>query len=214
MSNFAIGIPTLNRWDLLKEVIHKYLDDFKDIDIYIIDNGKQNIKNEINHKNIIVHEPDYNYGVAKSWNLLCNTIFQYNENALILNDDIYLGYGTDVVENAIKKSKVGIIQSEKNWCVICINQNLFEMIGDFDEVFYPAYYEDSDYLYRMKLEGIRQDVDATLNPLIFRASQTYEKNPELVNEAMQNNRLRYIKKWGNSPLLEIYTKPYNSPNLI
>lgn len=209
MSNFAIGIPTLNRWDLLKEVIHKYLEDFKDIDIYIIDNGKQNIKQEINNKNIIVHETDYNYGVAKSWNLLCNTIFQYNENALILNDDVYLGYGADVVEEAITKSKSGLIQSEKNWCVFCINENLFEMIGDFDEVFYPAYYEDSDYLYRMKLEGIRQDVDATLNPLIFRASQTYEKNPELVNEAMQNNRLRYIDKWGNSPLLEIYKKPYN-----
>jgi hypothetical protein len=107
-------------------------------------------------------------------NELCSSLNRYKPDVI------------DVVENGIKKSKVGLIQSEKNWCVICINQNLFEMIGDFDEVFYPAYYEDSDYLYRMKLEGIRQDVDATLNPLIFRASQTYEKNPELVNQAMQN----------------------------
>ena len=80
---------------------------------------------------------------------------------------------------------------------------------DFDEIFHPAYYEDSDYLYRMKLLGIKQDIDSTLNPEIFRASQTFEKNPKLVNEAMKNNRLRYIEKWGNSPLLEIFTTPYN-----
>jgi hypothetical protein len=38
---------------------------------------------------------------------------------------------------------------------------------------------------------------------------TQEKNPELVNEAMQKNRLKYIDKWGGSPLLEQYTTPYD-----
>ena len=209
MNKFAIGIPTINRWDLLKDAIDKYVNDFKDVDIYIIDNGQQDFKKTIKNNFVIVHEPEYNYGVAKSWNVLCNTIFEHYNNALILNDDVYLGYGSDVVNKAIENSKSGIVQSEKNWSVFLINRNLFDLVGDFDEIFHPAYYEDSDYLYRMKLLGIRQDIDKTLNPHIFRASQTYEKNPELVNEAMRINRERYIEKWGNSPLLEIFSTPYN-----
>jgi len=38
---------------------------------------------------------------------------------------------------------------------------------------------------------------------------TQEKNPELVNNSMHINRLRYIEKWGNSPLLETFLTPYN-----
>jgi GT2 family glycosyltransferase len=86
---------------------------------------------------------------------------------------------------------------------------MYDYIGDFDETFYPAYYEDSDYLYRMKLKGIRQDVEAELNPQTARISMTQERDPELVNASMQENRLRYIEKWGNSPLLETFLTPYN-----
>ena len=38
-----IGIPTLNRADLLNEALEKYFEDFKDTEIFIVDNGKQNI---------------------------------------------------------------------------------------------------------------------------------------------------------------------------
>jgi hypothetical protein len=38
---------------------------------------------------------------------------------------------------------------------------------------------------------------------------TYERAPDMVNQAMKDNTQRYIEKWGNLPLLETYTKPYN-----
>ena len=42
--SFAIGIPTLNRSDLLLPTLIKYVtEDFKDIEIHIIDNGKQDL---------------------------------------------------------------------------------------------------------------------------------------------------------------------------
>ena len=86
---------------------------------------------------------------------------------------------------------------------------MFSRIGRFDEDFYPAYYEDSDYIYRMNLAGITQTIDKSLNAEIFRISSSYEKASDLVNTAMQMNRERYIQKWGGLPLLEKFTKPYN-----
>jgi hypothetical protein len=61
----------------------------------------------------------------------------------------------------------------------------------------------------MKLLGVFQGVDAKLNPIDARVSQTYEKAPDFVNDAMKYSRQRYIDKWGNSPLLEKFKTPFN-----
>ena len=208
--SFAIGIPTLNRSDLLLPTLIKYVtEDFKDIEIHIIDNGKQDLTFLNIIPNVFLYEEDKNIGVAGSWNKLCKIIFEKHNHALILNDDVYLGYNTDTVNSVINKYEYSLVQSYVSWSVILMSKYMYDYIGDFDETFYPAYYEDSDYLYRMKLKGIRQDVEAELNPQTVRISMTQERDPELVNASMQENRLRYIEKWGNSPLLETFLTPYN-----
>jgi GT2 family glycosyltransferase len=208
--SFAIGIPTLNRSDLLLPTLIKYVtEDFKDIEIHIIDNGKQDLSFLNIIPNVFLYEEDKNIGVAASWNKLCKIIFEKHNHALILNDDVYLGYNTDTINSVINKYEYSLVQSYVSWSVILMSKYMYDYIGDFDETFYPAYYEDSDYLYRMKLKGIRQDVEAELNPQTVRISMTQERDPELVNASMQENRLRYIEKWGNSPLLETFLTPYN-----
>ena len=204
---FAIGIPTLNRYDLLKPSLEKYIIDFPDTEIFIIDNGNQHI--ERISDNITIITPKKNMGVAASWNMLCQLIYKEHDYALILNDDVYLGYGTATVWRAIETCPYLLTQSAISWSVFILPQVLYDFFGAFDETFYPAYYEDSDYLYRMKLEGVIQHVDTDLNPSIINISMTQEKDPELVNASMQANRLRYIDKWGGSPLLETFTTPYN-----
>ena len=210
--SFAIGIPTLNRGvDLLLPSLIKYAtDDFKDIDIHVVDNGKQSLTfvSDLAPR-IHVYEQQHNLGVAGSWNMLCQEIFKSHSHALIVNDDVYLGYGTSRVLDVINKYPYSLVQSHISWSVILISKHMYDYIGAFDETFYPAYYEDSDYLYRMKLKGIIQDVDDSLNPEVIRISMTQERDPELVNESMRVNRERYIAKWGNSPLLETFLTPYN-----
>lgn len=210
--SFAIGIPTLNRGvDLLLPSLIKYAtDDFPEISIHVVDNGKQNLSFVSDLVPCVhVYEQQHNLGVAASWNFLCKKIFQEHDYAVLLNDDIYLGYGTQTINNSIQKYPYSLIQSNISWSVIIISKYIYDYIGEFDETFYPAYYEDSDYLYRMKLKGLRQDVDAELTPSVIRISMTQEKDPELVNESMRVNRERYIEKWGNSPLLETFLTPYN-----
>lgn len=210
--NFAIGIPTLNRYDLLYASLYLYALDFKGVDINIIDNGNQHIGNSVFPQvaQIKIHEHPENLGVATSWNKLCDLIFAEHDYAVILNDDIYLGYPTEIIEKAIENSPNKLfIRSKCSWSMFIINKRLFDTVGRFDEVFYPAYYEDSDYIRRMTLKGITQEIDETLNPDVYRQSQTYEFNPKLVNDAMMDNRMRYIQKWGNVPLLETFSTPYN-----
>jgi hypothetical protein len=65
-------------------------------------------------------------------------------------------------------------------------------------------------MYRLKLHGLLHELNSKLNPIDAKVSQTYEKAPELVNLSMRFNRQRYIDKWGNVPLLEKYTTPFNN----
>ena len=205
---FSIGIPTLNRADLLLPALKNYVLDFQNTELHIIDNGKQNI--DFVHDNVHIYVQEQNIGVAASWNKLCKEIFKTKDWALLVNDDVYLGYTNSRVNMCIEMSETGIVQSEKSWSVLLINKDLYEYIGEFDEGFFPAYFEDSDYLYRLRLNGVKQDIMHYLNPKIFRVSQTYEKAPDFVNLAMSVNKQRYIDKWGGLPYMETYTEPFDN----
>ena len=212
MDRFIVGIPTYNRADLLMPVLKKYASLFEKT--IIVDNGDQNIR--LDYERVDVCNPGFNLGVAASWNYLCNRAFEIHKKewVLLINDDVELGYGSNVVHEAIDRCESGLAQSEYMFSVILLSKSLYEKVGPFDGGFYPAYYEDSDYLYRMKLLGIRQDVDPALNPKVFRQSQTYEKAPQMVNDAMRNNKERYILKWGGLPLLEQFKKPYEGRKFL
>ena len=106
MKNFAIGIPTLNRADLLNQALHHYFKIFKNTEIFIIDNGSQQILSRDHLFNI--DSPSENLGVSKSWNLLCDKIFKTYDYALILNDDIEMGTSETAISSFINSSEFDI----------------------------------------------------------------------------------------------------------
>lgn len=213
MSNtFAIGIPTINRGlDLMLPSLMLYVQrDFPNTDIYIIDNGKQGLADKLkSFKNVHLIEEENNLGVAASWNKLCKEfIFKNNKYALILNDDIYLGYNESLVNDVIKKNKSGFVQAHTTWAAFIISKPIFEKVGDFDENLYPAYFEDNDYLHRMKLANIMVEKSMKLVPLVMRHSSSINKDPKL-NKDFIKNKNYFIDKWGGEPNREKFKKPFN-----
>ncbi len=217
-SDFAIGIPTINRMDLLEETINKYIIDFPNTKIYILDNGDQyirptNIVHWILTERIQIIRPVANIGVAASWNTLINEIF-YNDwhpakKALIMNDDIYLGKPEGFIQNLFNTYPGSpVLLSQKQWSVFSIDSATFSAIGNFDERFFPAYYEDSDYDYRLKLKGITPLITDILDPQIYQQSMSIAKDTSL-NKNYLKNRDFYVEKWGGEPGQEKYTEPFN-----
>ena len=155
---FLVGIPTINRSDLLNEVLPKYFNDFHKNDIFIVDNGNQSIIER--DEKFEIYRPNKNLGVAKSWNIIIQKALELGyQRVLILNDDVYLGKNRKEVESIIEKFYHGdVIHSTKNFCSFIISTFAFQMYDGFDENFYPAYFEDKDYMYRLKIEGGTGDV--------------------------------------------------------
>lgn len=102
-----------------------------------------------------------------------------------------------------------------------IDRRFVETLGEFDEQFVPAYYEDADMLYRIKLAG--QMTLSTFNALYFHLERGTLKGMltegasagvapnEVISELdrfMSVNVDRYIQKWGGRPGDEKFTTPY------
>lgn len=205
---FIVGIPTLNRADLLNEALERYFEDFKDTHIAICDNGKQNIITREN--NFMIYRPEENLGVAKSWNILMDYADKLNAtHILMLNDDIMLGRTDLEIKMLIRNNlDIDFINSLQNWCCFILRIDVWKKVCKFDEEFFPAYFEDNSFDYKMTLANAKKIWTSFLNPHTYRNSMTIAKDPSL-NKRFAQNRAMYIDMWGGLPKEEIYKTKFN-----
>lgn len=102
-----------------------------------------------------------------------------------------------------------------NFSAFMFSRECWNVVGEFDEVFFPAYFEDNDYHYRMKLAGVAS--------IVYPPAMFYHFGSRTQNEALgngqplvpsplfENARAFYVKKWGGAPGDEKYETPYNDP---
>ena len=205
---FIVAIPTINRADLLNEALAKYFEDFKDTHIAICDNGKQDIITR--EENFMIYRPEENLGVAKSWNMLMDYADKIEAtHVLVLNDDIYLGKTEHEINMLIRNNMdADFINSFHNWCSYILKVEAWKIAGKFDEEFFPAYFEDNSFDYKMTLIEAKKTWTSFLDPLVYRNSMTIAKDPALNNRFQQNREL-YIQMWGGLPTEEKYTTKFN-----
>lgn len=93
-----------------------------------------------------------------------------------------------------------------------ITQHCFNVIGPFDENFFPAYFEDNDYHRRIIIGGLhaRMVTDA---PFFHYGSRTQQSNAGVVPREFEANRQYYKEKWGGAPGAETFATPYNIPGV-
>jgi len=102
------------------------------------------------------------------------------------------------------------ITEKPDFSCFMISKECVEKVGMFDENFYPAYFEDNDYHYRIKKAGLKA---IKTNRAVFYhfGSQTI-KNDEKIrnfsNKKYLDNKEYFIKKWGGCPGNEIFDTPF------
>ncbi len=92
-----------------------------------------------------------------------------------------------------------------------IDKNCWEKIGEFDEEFRPAYFEDNDYHYRINLAGMKAIVLPTAMFYHYGSGTQNEAldGPVVTGPLFERNRDYYKIKWGDVPGQETFTVPFN-----
>lgn len=205
----GLGIPTINRLDLLQEALDVYEPLWAERPVFIIDNGSQDVPKTPWYQ---VEVSEMNKGVAESWNWLIQHLFDEGcSHAVIMNDDIICNKPAELIEEFIAAFPGGFYKGSQiamDWSVFIIAKSTFESVGPFSDLFYPAYFEDNDYEYRMKLADTPVIATNFLDPVVFRNSQSIAKDPSLNVNFIRNSE-KYVEKWGGPPRNEVFKTPYN-----
>ena len=94
-----------------------------------------------------------------------------------------------------------------------ITRECVEKVGYFDEEFYPAYFEDNDYHYRIKIGVGPEAAIANTTAIYYHyGSRTQNQNPGnavVSGEKFERNREYFTRKWGNVPGRETFINPFN-----
>jgi GT2 family glycosyltransferase len=140
-----------------------------------------------------------NQGVAASWNRAPD-FFKAHKWWLIVNDDCWFEPGglAQICHSAdLMCESCHVIQTNEAWpCFVWTAKGCRE-VGNFDENFWPAYYEDTDYIVRLKLAGWKV---GTVPGITVHHGKPYHGGQNY--NAMKDgcglfNRAYFIKKWGS-----------------
>lgn len=156
-----------------------------------------------------------NLGVAHAWNYFIESARAEGFDAVIIaNDDISLEAGTlQRFVNEMQTSKFVSFMGKNAFSFFGIHLDYAAEIGEFDENLWPAYFEDNDFHYRMKLRGFSGTV--VDEPSYFHYGSatitTFDAERKLMHHHNFNqNKQYYIQKWGGLPGDELYDTPFNS----
>lgn len=164
-------------------------------------------------------EPGGNIGVSKSWNLGARRVVDEGRDDLVIcSSAIRFGElgGADLCERLDDTADMWGMEVDNAvaWHLIVFSRATLLKVGYFDEQFYPGYWNDTDYLYRMGLAGLpsprengRWMARTTLD-LEDRGSALGLKG-KLVHADMAAEGAKYRAKWGGDQGSETFTVPYN-----
>lgn len=168
-----------------------------------------------------------NAGVAASWNwgvrvalaagaefvTLCSTSVRFDDGAqrLCKTADLFAENG---------QMPWGF-ESLLGWKMITLGRRTLETVGPFDERFWPAYFEDNDYIWRMRCAGILEPAgaDRSLRKIPWIGALDYPvvedahaiKNVDGLEVDFVALQAYYELKWGGPPGEELFTEPQTEP---
>lgn len=220
----TLMVPTLRRYDLLAQLLVPSAErgTRRPDSYYIVDNsgGLDAVAYGMPSEKTTIYKPGRNLGVAASWNHAIRTLLPSDDagHLIMACDDMDL-YGNTIeslVAAADAHPAVGYFWPQYNahtmFGVYLLRRWCFDQVGPFDENFYPAYFEDNDYCYRLKLAGvpIMEVPGCGMNHVGSATIASYSK-AELGEHHGRFNACReyYTRKWGGPPHAETFKTPFN-----
>jgi hypothetical protein len=195
MSIPVLIIPVLNRFDLLEQTLASI--DYPVDNILVIDNsGTLSLPEQ---DNLTVLNMPNNFGVAASWNLGIKCFPQAAYWMIGSNDNPWFPGSMAIM--ADMASEDNLVWSDKAWDCYTIGSNLVKKVGLFDENYYPAYYEDTDYSERLRLHGMMDAIvhsNAPMNQIgtctTIGSDDDLARKNEITNQS--NREYFYTKIYG------------------
>lgn len=199
-----VCVPTLKRYDLLRNMLKSLEDSTVHVHVHVIDNGKNPeamrgaIAGIVTQTNTLT--PNVPMGLAEAWNWF---IANAPEPRVICNDDITF-IPTSLAEMLAANGEfVTALPGSNAFSCFLLRDSLIEKIGLFDPSISPgyAYFEDCDYVHRMIQNGV--PITGVLCGVEHVGSQTSAQYTgqewEAHHRKFMTAQSNFVRKWGHMP---------------
>lgn len=174
----------------------------------------------------VIPNYDENIGVSRGWNeALRRATDDDMDYLLISNDDVVFEPGAiatllrefRLVDDLLTMTNTrngdpgeGSADAADFSCFMVSPSHFVSKFGTFDEKFSPAYFEDNDMAYRMRLLGgtYRQILHARMYHA-GSVTQNWKGKQVVTGKMFETNKAYYVTKWGGTPGNEVYKAPFN-----
>jgi len=193
-------VPTLTRHDLLGRMLESW--DEPTGHLLVVDNSGRGVEvPDGPWERVTVLPMPSNLGVAASWNLGIRC-FPEVPFWMFCSDDVTWLSGS-LGELAALSGSGWVTLCRTSWAAFTVGCEVVDKVGLFDERFYPAYYEDDDYLWRceqMSVEVRQGDVARDHEPaqtLNTPGARFDRSRSEVANrELLVQKQASYDAGWG------------------
>lgn len=200
-----VCVPVLNRYDLARKMLESLRCSTLVPDaVYVMNNGMDRVATEALIGIIpytVVINPNRPLGVAESWNWFINNV---EGDRIITNDDIE--FAPESLARMVE-SPLDFVSCTFGFSCFLLRDACIARVGLFDEEISPGYgyFEDMDYLRRMKAAGVEDAVVScgvvhhqSSTPRAFTPAQRHAHDTRFL--LAQTN---YAKKWAEGPDWEL-----------
>lgn len=164
---------------------------------------------------LIVDNTVNNKGVSASWNMgIDKMVADNSEWLIVLSAAMRFGEpGAQDFINALQQAPSMVVECEMGhgWHLIAFRREVIEKVGRFDENFYPGYYEDIDYSYRIQLAKFEIPWTKVFCDV---SNMGWSHGCMLGKVKVDGDKLfRYLMaKWGGVRNKYEYKNPFNNPD--
>lgn len=232
MSTVSVCIPTIKSFSTLVDCVRSINHSSVKIEqIIIIDNSLGKLyayADQLPDDNILVVIPEFNWGTGRSWNWFLNSC--ETDHIIIANDDVV--FMPDTIEKMVTfadnhpdglffhpeqiEGEHGTGPCGNAWSLFLERKKSLDVIGTYDGLFWPAYFEDNDRAYQFMLYEQRTGIQVRYAvpdcSYYHHGSNTFksynERELEQHNIRFRRNAYVYFKKWGGNPAEEKFTTEF------
>ncbi|HEY7823363.1 MAG TPA: hypothetical protein VIG24_11035 [Acidimicrobiia bacterium] len=154
-------VPTLTRHDLLERMLRSVDEAVQRL--VVIDNSGRGLDlPDGPWDEADVLRMPANLGVAASWNLAIR-MGHRNPWVMICSDDVTWPEGAmrRLAEDSAE-DRLTLSETWPHWCAFTIGMGVVSRVGLFDEGYFPAYFEDTEYERRLEGAGISPTLSAAV----------------------------------------------------
>ncbi len=231
MPHLTLVIPTLCRYDRLESMLDSVASStVKPDQIIVIDNGRKLLYKPFlfRHNNIDIYIPQTNLGVAGSCNQALRMVKDWWFHC---NDDVELEATLIEKMKAAIETECGDRIPDHNmpymflpdygvgsaFTCFMMHKSITDVIGWWDEAFFPIYFEDNCFGYRMNVAGVKRKVVEGCK-YHHHTSSSIKGLPPDQQEAHHHNFRKlqeyYIRKYGGLPGEEKFAIPFDGNSVI